>query len=337
MTALLVEECGAGASIQDWGRTGFRRFGVATAGAMDRLSLAHANALVGNPPDAAAVEFVLLGGRFRVESASVAAAVSGPGVCMDVAGRRVAPGTGALAAVGETLSVHRMRGGVYGYLAVSGGLAGSLRMGSRSVHARSGIGGRPLAVGDRLAVLGMDGPVSAAPRRIAVPAHSNDPIRAVPGPQNDWFPPETLDRFFSVDWTLSARSDRMGCRLAGPRLKHAKGYNIVSDGVLAGSVQVPGDGRPLVLLRDCPTTGGYPKIATVITADLGRLAQLPPGAKVRLARATVAEAAAAARSLDRAIRGMWVQPTPGSSAAGLLEHNLVSGVVDAREGGVDIW
>lgn len=324
MSALVVDRCAPGASVQDGGRAGWRRYGVSGAGAMDRLELAVANALAGNAPDTAAVELTLAGARFRVEGGPVLVAAGGPGVTLTVDGRTLAPGVSALA--GETVEVSAIRGGVYGYLAVAGGIALRPEMGSRSFHLRSGIGGAMLAPGMRLPVAGTEG----GPLRLdRLPEHPPGPIRFLPGPQDDWFAPEALDLLAGAEWQVDARSDRMGRYLAGPRLAPREG-SMVSDGVLPGSIQVPPSGQPIVLMRDCQTTGGYPKLATVISADLDRLAQLPAGARFRLAPVDRAAAVAAARQLAQTIAALAPRPAGGMDSARLLAANLIGGVVDAR-------
>ena len=145
-----------------------------------------------------------------------------------------------------------------------------------------------------------------------------------------------MQTLLSATYTITQASDRMGMRLAGPALEHAQGYDIVSDGIATGAIQVPGDGLPIVLLADRQTTGGYPKIATVISADIPALGRLSPGAQVAFAAVTVAAAEAAARRLSRDIAALGhlvARGTPVLDAARLMGENLVSGMVDAREGG----
>ncbi|WP_323040189.1 biotin-dependent carboxyltransferase family protein [Gemmobacter sp.] len=324
MTALVVDRCGPGASVQDGGRVGWRRFGVSGAGAMDRLALAVANALVGNAPGTAAVELTLAGARFRVEGGPVLVAASGPGVTLTIDGRVLAPGVSAKAA--EMVEVSAIRGGVYGYLAVAGGFDLRPEMGSRSVHLRSGIGGAMLAPGARLPVAGGSLMPLALDR---VPDHGAGPIRFMPGPQDDWFGPEALEMLAGTEWQVDARSDRMGRFLAGPAMAPRAG-SMVSDGVLPGAIQVPPAGQPIILMRDCQTTGGYPKIATVISADLDRLSQMPAGARFRLVPVDRATAVAAAQRLAQAIVGLSPRPASGVDTARLLAVNLIGGVVDAR-------
>jgi len=328
MTALIVDRCGPGASVQDWGRVGWRRHGVSSAGAADRLALAVANKLVGNPAHVAAVETTLASARFRVEGGTVLVAVAGPGVTLSIDGRGVASGVSARAEPGQSVDIGPLRGGVHGYLAVAGGIASPTEMSSRSVHLRSGIGGAMLASGARLPV----GGGACEPLTLEhLPDHENGPIRVMAGPQDDCFPPGAMTDLIGAQLVVDVRSDRMGRFLNGPHIPPLAG-SMVSDGVLPGSIQVPPSGRLIVLMRDCQTTGGYPKIATVISADLDRLAQMQAGAAFTLALVDRDTAVQAAARFSATIAGMVPRPAGGLDSARLLATSLISGVVDARHG-----
>src|ERR1700682_3149137 len=187
------------------------------------------------------------------------------------------------------------RAGSFSYLAIEGGIQGEPMFGSLAVNARTGLGSpypRPLQPGDELQTVAASG---AAERRIELPPPAEGPIRVVMGPQDDEFADDTKKRFLDSEWKISATSDRMGYRLEGPVIKHLHGHNIVSDGTVNGSIQVPGNGAPIVLMPDRGTSGGYPKIATVISADLGRFAQIPAGKGFRFKAVSMAEAQAEAR------------------------------------------
>src|SRR6201999_1009891 len=183
-----------------------------------------------------------------------------------------------------------------------GSIEGEPMFGSLSVNARVGLGSpypRPLQAGDELKVATAS---DATERRIDLPAPVDGPIRVVLGPQDDEFSDEAKSLFLDSDWKISATSDRMGYRLEGPVIKHLHGHNIVSDGTVNGSIQVPGNGAPIVLMMDRNTTGGYPKIATVISADLGRLAQTPAGTAFRFKAVSMLEAQAEARKFADLLR-----------------------------------
>ena len=307
---------------------------MSTAGAMDRQALAHANLLVHNAPDEAAIEFTLLGGSFVLVDGPALLAVSGPGASLSIGGRAMPHRSAGRAEAGDTVRVGDARGGVYVYLAIAGGTEGEPAMGSRSVHRRSGIGGRPLLPGDRI-VLRSWKAAERDPRIIQPPEFSSGPMRVILGPQDEEFEPESVEQLLSEPYRILPQSDRMGCRLEGRPLVHLRGHNIVSDGVLPGSIQVPGNGQPLVLFRDCPTTGGYPKIANVISADLDRLAQTLPGTSVRFSKVSLEEAVAAAQALHQSIRRLMRDGEIRRivSSEDLLRENLIDGVFDAGASG----
>lgn len=326
MTALEIVQCGPGVSVQDAGRHGFRRFGVPTAGAMDRRALALANTLAGNPPDTAAVELPLAGAEFRVVGGPVLVAGHGPGTTLAVPGRPVSEQSSVQLDDGDTVMICPPHEGVYSYVAVAGGILTRPVLGSRSCHRRSGIGGDVLSPGDRLPCIGGSDNTPLSFTEV-MRYNCNDSIRIVPGPQAGHFEDATWSRFLSSNYRISPRSDRMGLRLEGPALRSSMGHDIVSEGVVPGCVQVPGDGNPIVLGRDCQTTGGYPKIATVISADLDRLAQVPMGRDVRFRVVSEGDAIDAARRLARWRNSLELAVEPvSSSLPDLFSHNLIGGV-----------
>ena len=290
MTRLVVTSIGPASSVQDGGRHGAQRYGLTPSGAMDRLALAAANTLVGNVPFAAAVEIGPFGAAFIAREGAVRVALSGAARSGDTAGRPVAFDTSMTIAQGETLTLGFAKGGAFSYLAIEGGIAGEPMFGSLAVNARAGLGSpyqRPLQAGDELPAKGASG---APEQRIELPQATGGPIRVLFGPQDDEFAEEAKKLFLDSEWKISPTSDRMGYRLEGPAIRHLHGHNIVSDGTVDGSIQVPGNGAPIVLMPDRGTTGGYPKIATVISADLGRLAQITAGTGFRFAAIDMAEA-----------------------------------------------
>jgi biotin-dependent carboxylase-like uncharacterized protein len=323
---LRVLACGPAASLQDHGRFGLQRHGVSPAGAMDREALAVANLLAGNAPGTAAIETALAGLSVMVEGGPCLVAAAGAGAELAVAGRKLPAFTAGLAEPGETVTLGPARAGVYVYLAVGGGFRREPELGSLSVHRRSGIGGAPVAAGELMAV----GASLGAPMRLSAPPPvSAGPIRVILGPQDDHAGADALAVLTGAAFTISQQADRMGVRLDGPAIIPAAGYNIVSDGIATGAIQLPGDGRPIVLLRDRQTTGGYPKIATVISADIGRFAQSPPGSTVRFAIVTREEAIAAARAAEARLRGlsaMLVAADAAPTTELLLSVNLIGGV-----------
>ena len=302
MTRLVVASIGPASSVQDGGRHGAQRYGLPPSGAMDRLALAAANTLVGNAQFAAAVEIGPFGAAFTAREGDVRVALSGAARTADIAGRPVVLDTSMTIPEGETLTLGFAKGGAFTYLAIEGGITGEPMFGSLAVNARAGLGipyQRPLQAGDELAASAASG---APERRIELLQAPNGPIRVLFGPQDDEFADEAKKLFLDSEWKISPTSDRMGYRLEGPAIKHLHGHNIVSDGTVDGSIQIPGNGSPIVLMPDRGTTGGYPKIATVISADLGRLAQTTAGTGFRFKAVSMVEAQLEARRFAQLLR-----------------------------------
>ncbi|MCJ2020654.1 biotin-dependent carboxyltransferase family protein [Methylobacterium sp. E-065] len=327
---------GVASTLQDAGRPGYLRYGISGSGAMDPDLLALANGLVGNPFDAAVIEMAMVGPTLVCEAETCRVALAGAPFAMALGGRILDPFTACDLRRGDRLTLGAPRHGLRAYLAVAGGFAVAPMLGSVSTHTRTrlgGLAGEALAAGD---LLPLRAPVPAG-RPLTLPLvhrpRLGGPIRVVLGPQADGFTPEGIHTFLSAPYTLSARADRMGCHLDGPAIAHADGFNIVSDGIVNGSIQVPGHGRPLILLADRHTTGGYPKIATVISADFGRLAQVRPGEAIRFEAVSVEAAQALAREARRALAAQLAALVPaggGDLDSGfLLACNLVGGVVSA--------
>jgi biotin-dependent carboxylase-like uncharacterized protein len=301
MSKLVISAIGPASSVQDGGRYGAQRYGLTPSGAVDRLAIAAANSLVGNATFVAAIEIGPFGAAFTAREGAVRVALAGASRSADISGRAVAFDTSMTMADGETLTLGFARGGSFSYLAIEGGIEGEPMFGSLAVNARAGLGSpypRPLQAGDELQTAAASG---AGERRIDLPAAVEGPIRVVMGPQDDEFG-DTTSLFLDSEWKISATSDRMGYRLEGPVIKHLHGHNIVSDGTVNGSIQVPGNGQPIVLMPDRGTSGGYPKIATVISADLGRFAQIPAGRGFRFDAVSMAEAQAEVRKLAELLR-----------------------------------
>jgi biotin-dependent carboxylase-like uncharacterized protein len=303
MTDVLeVVEPGLLTTVQDAGRTDLGHLGVPRSGACDDRALAVANLLLGNEPTAAVLELTLAGVVLRaLRPCVIGIAGADLGGRVTSTGRRVAPGRSHRLASGDTVAfqgaepeAHGARGapgagsapGARAYVAVPGGIAVPVVLGSRSTCLAAGFGGldgRPLRAGDRLASLRDP---DDAPDGVTWPgAPTAGPIRVLPGPD-----PEHLDRLLATDWSVSQTSDRVGLRLEGDALDVAGDGQRRSHGVVPGTVQLPPDGRPIVLLADAPPTGGYPVPAVAVTADLWRLGQLSPGAPVRFRLVTPGEA-----------------------------------------------
>lgn len=297
-------------TVQDLGRYGSQRYGVPVAGAMDGWALRAANRLVGNADGLAGLEMTLAGPVLRFDADAVIA-VTGADLGALIDGRPIGLWQSRRIRARSVLSFAGARAGIRAYLAVGGGIDVPVVLGSRSTFTRSALGGhegRALRAGDHLPIGAASPEASRVTRRMprdGVPAHGRThDLRVVPGPQDDAFTPEGLATFLSAIYTVTPKSDRVGCRLSGPRIAHRTGADIVSDGTAAGAVQVTGDGMPIILMADRGTTGGYTKIATIISADLGRVAQAAPGDQVRFIRVDPAEAFAAARDLEQALEAI---------------------------------
>ncbi|MCB2209329.1 biotin-dependent carboxyltransferase family protein [bacterium] len=280
---LLVENAALMMTVQDSGRLGYQRFGLPESGPMDWIAHRAANTLVGNPVDAASIEIGFSSASLITESDTVLSAC-GAGYRLTVGGRALPLWFSFRVRTGERITLEKIDGGNWVYLAAAGGLLTPSRMGSRSTYARAGLG-RRLAEGDRLPLaLAPGGTLDLAGRavdEVMRPAYGNGEgdltLRVVMGPHLDRFAASSLETFQSETYYLSSNADRMGYRLQGPTLAHCEGADIVSQGMVCGEVQVPGDGASIVMMPDHPTTGGYTCIATVIRADLPLLAQAEPG------------------------------------------------------------
>lgn len=333
----MIDAVGPATSVQDAGRFGAQRYGLPPSGAMDRLGLAMANVVAGNPPFAAAIEIGPLGATFTARDGDIRIALAGAERVAKIGERAVAPLTSTVIADGATLTLGPARTGVFSYLAIEGGMLGEPSFGSFSVNTRAGLGTpfpRSLKAGD--AIPTATATVWNSERRLPPLPSSDAPIRVVMGPQDDEFGAST-EVFLNSDWTVSATSDRMGYRLEGPRVSHAYGHDIVSDGTVTGSIQVPGNGQPIVLMPDRGTTGGYPKIATVIGADLGRMSQTPTGHAFRFLAVTVQEAQAAAARFAEQIAALGGQlqnaSADGLNLAALHSANVAGAAISALDAG----
>ncbi|MBW6466110.1 MAG: biotin-dependent carboxyltransferase family protein [Brevefilum sp.] len=277
---LYIQEAALMMTVQDGGRFGYQRYGMPESGPMDGWAFQAANRLVGNDPGAACVEVGFSSAEISLERRCLLA-LCGAGYSLSVNGRPLPLWMSFLGKPGDHIRMDKIPGGNWAYLAAAGGIQSEVWMGSRSAYPAAGLG-RKLAQGDRLPL----GEPCAQTGRFsgrsfptaALPPYSLEPvIRVIPGPHLAWFTSESWDSYCQGAYFVSTQSDRMGYRLTGPTLAHHTGADLVSQGMVQGEIQVPGDGQPIVMMPDHPTTGGYACIATVIKADLPRLAQVEPG------------------------------------------------------------
>jgi len=299
---LKVLDPGLLTTVQDRGRHGWARYGVPPSGPMDAAAAAAANALVDNLADAALLEITLTGPALWPRR-DLLIAICGAAFEVWAGALQVPMWHAVYVRAGHVIRFGTRQAGARAYLAVAGGIDAPLFLGSRATYLPGSFGGwrgRALLRGDVLPI-GPD-PAGRPPHRLAAeagrawsrsrrPGYTATPtLRVVLGPQDDAFTAEAIARFLGETYTLTSASDRMGIRLQGTPLTHKSAAGIISDGVVNGSVQVPPDGQPIVMMADHQTTGGYPKIATVIRPDLPLLAQCLPGDTVRFAAVTLEEA-----------------------------------------------
>lgn len=272
-------------TVQDKGRFGYQQFGIPPTGALDRFAYCVANMLVGNPEDAAVLETTIMGPRMEVRAETDVAVTGGEALIM-LNNQAVESWCSFRIKPGDVLNIGQVKKGCRSYLAVTGGIDVPLVMGSRSCYVGAKIGGhegRILAKDDILKRL--EGALLGSPRQVPkkfIPQYTSDiSLRAVPGPQDDFFD-EGLNTFFDSEFAVGSNANRMGYRLEGPKILHKEGVpkSIISEPSLPGGIQIPPDGQAIILLVE-QTVGGYTKIATIISTDIPRVAQAKPGDKIR--------------------------------------------------------
>ena len=341
MSGLRVVSAGFAPTLQDFGRPQVQHLGVPPSGALDPVALRIANALVGNPPETAAIEMRVMGPTLEIDADAVRLALVGTGSAVEILGeRRVeAPSHQSIRLTrGRRLRIGSLSDTGVAYLAVEGGFAVEPVYGSLSTYTRAligGLDGRALRDGDCLPLHHLQA-AERAEWRCADRAwwRESGPVRVILGPQEDYFTPASIAAFFEGEYRITREADRMGMRLDGPVLEHSRGHDIVSDGIATGAIQVPGNGRPIVLLADHQTTGGYPKLGTVISADVPRLGRMRPGDALRFAEVTVEEAEAARRALEERVArtiDRFGPAEPWLDEDALYRRNLVSGFVESTE------
>lgn len=330
---LTVLAAGPQVTVQDGGRQGLLRFGVPRSGPMDRFAFAAGNLALGNPADAPGIEVSLGGLTLECVAGEVSFAVAGGGFVVDHAGQPRPSWCIATLSPGERLVLRPGEWGSWCYLLFAGDLGTRRWLGSASTHAMSGFGGGALAPGQRLVV---GDAARRAPREGAIPVPAalrpGGEVRVVLGPQQRFFAPEAVADFLSARWHVSEARDRMGARLAGPTIAPAARLDMVSEPIVRGSVQVAADGVATVLLADHQTTGGYPKIATVLDCDLDRFVQRRPNEGFVFRPVAPAEAITLARSARAALAEHLaaIAHPRGSLMERMMRENLVDGVVSAE-------
>jgi len=295
MMTVIVHKAGLLTTVQDRGRFGYQRFGMPVSGAMDTFSLELANLLVGNDPNDACLEATISGPELEFTGATWVA-ITGADMDPHLNGQGIPMSTAIEVRLGDRLGFRGLKSGCRAYIAFAGGIDTPPVMGSRSTYLRAGIGGfhgRALMPGDELPL----GEPMGKPRLKKIPEglipeyKHEQIIRVISGPEAHYFEMAGLRSFLSTEYTVTAQSDRMGYRLSGEPIMHKEGMSgIISAGVSAGTIQVPGDGQPIILMADRQTSGGYARIANVITVDLSLLAQMRPGDKLSFKEIPLARA-----------------------------------------------
>jgi biotin-dependent carboxylase-like uncharacterized protein len=294
MHAFQVLEPGFFTTVQDLGRYGYLKYGVPISGAMDSFSMVVANLLVVNNPNDACLEITLIGPELQA-LADTQIAVTGGKISAKINGKDVPMWRTLTVHKGDMVSLGKVESGCRSYLAIRGGINTPMVLGSRSTYVRGkfgGIEGRPLKTGDIIEVFSVP-PLEACfkmPENLMPHFTNNFIVHVVLGPQVDMFTEKGIETFLSNLYKVTIESDRMGYRLEGPIIEHRGKVDIVSDALLPGAVQVPKSGKPIIIMRDAQTTGGYTKIAVAITPDLDKLGQAKPNDNIRFLEITPREA-----------------------------------------------
>ena len=308
--AFRVKNPGLLTTIQDLGRMEFGQYGIPVSGAMDRFSFQAANRLLGNDPGAAGLEITLFLLELEVVR-TVRAAITGGDMNPLLDGNRLPVWQTVELSAGSTLLFKDIRQGVRTYLAIEGGFDSPLVLGSRSTN-QNALLGKALQKGDILRTL--PAKQRARFRRLPeafVPTFSEEPsIRVLMGPQDDFFTRRGIETFLEEAYTVTSQSDRQGYRLEGVPIEHIFGADIISDAILPGAAQVPGNGQPIIMMMDAQTTGGYTKIACVIGPDIDVLAQTLPGQKVRFRKVSIQEAHGIARAYAKTLENLEKEMIP---------------------------
>ncbi|KJS88143.1 MAG: hypothetical protein JM58_01830 [Peptococcaceae bacterium BICA1-8] len=292
---IIIENPGMLTTVQDKGRFGFQRFGMPVAGAMDAFAMQTANVIVGNNRNEAVIEITFPGFALTFSGKGYAG-ITGADLGASLNGREIKPWQSFEFRTGDRLVFASLKKGSRAYLAIVGGIDVPLVMGSRSTYLRGKIGGfegRKLLKGDILLCGKTEqyralGTISLPEEFI--PDYGKREVRVVLGPQDDCFTKEEIDKFLSSTYKVTNQNDRMGYRLEGPLIKHSMGPDIISDGIAPGAIQIPGHGQPIIMLADRQTTGGYTKLANVISVDLSLIAQLMYGDSVKFKKVSLEEA-----------------------------------------------
>ncbi|WP_297755335.1 urea amidolyase [uncultured Shimia sp.] len=329
-----IRKAGPGLSLQDMGRPGYLVHGVSRGGAADPLALAEGAALLSQSPDAAALEMAGMGGEFTADR-DLRIALTGADMRATMDGAPLVSNASHSWPEGAVLSIGAARLGTYGYLHVGGGFVTPKRLGSRSAHLGAGLG-TLLDDGETLPV-GTDAGKTTGQVLTPDPRFDGGALRVLPSLQTDFFPADVLERFEATEFHRDIRGNRMGARMNsdGPGFLTDGGLSVLSEVIVPGDIQVTGDGTPFVLLAECQTTGGYPRIGTVLPCDLPKVAQAQPGAGLRFHFVTLEQAIEAETRARDAVKGLRSKVHPlirdPRDMPDLLSYQLISGAIAGNE------
>ena len=314
-------------TVQDLGRFGYQRLGVPAAGAMDQFAIKIGNRLLLNSDKAAALEATFMGPSIKAISDTIIA-ITGGDLGATLNGKSLPMWESISLKEGDTISFEGPRAGIRAYISVTGGIDVPLIMESRSTYLRSNIGGylgRPLQQGDILSSNTSNEEVVKGRKVSAdiVPSYGgNVTLRVVLGPQDVEFTGDGINTFLNSEYVVTPQMDRMGIRLEGTEIKHREKADIISDGIMFGSIQIPGNGQPIIMMADRQTTGGYTKIATIISIDIPKIAQAQPGDKIQFDKVTVEDAQNLLQEFEKIIQNAIVDPSTETDPSGVVPPNV---------------
>jgi biotin-dependent carboxylase-like uncharacterized protein len=333
--SIKILEPGFNVTVQDYGRPKFQHLGVPVSGAISPILLRLGNSLVSNSEYEGGLEMRLMGPTFEVLCDSARIALVGTSNPIEIIDGDVIvrPANQSITVKkGQIVRIGNISDAGTAYLAIEGGFNLPKVYDSLSTYVRAGIGGyegRALLAGD---VLSLNISSVSVRRELKLNdtwfMEEKGPIRIILGPQDDYFSSSSIETFLNAKYTVTTETDRMGIRLDGPKLEHSRGYNIVSDGIVTGAIQVPGTGQPILLLADHQTTGGYPKLGTVISGDISRLGLLCPGEEITFLQITVGEAEQILAEQELKIKTAienFKPADPWLDYQALYNENLISG------------
>lgn len=328
--ALIVHRAGPSLTIQDQGRPGNLAFGLSRGGAADQLAMAEGAALLGQDVSCAALEMAGMGGEFEATE-DMRIALTGAPMSASIDGARIAWNASHLLVAGAHLSIGAAQVGSYGYLHLGGGLQAPETLGAQSAHLAAGIGA-VIQPGDQLPIAVDNNDQKVGYKLARDPRFEGGTVRLVPSLQTEFFDAKEIERFQTTEFRRDIRGNRMGVRIVpkGEGFHTDTGLTVLSEVIVPGDVQITGDGTPFVLLSECQTTGGYPRIGSVLPADLPRVAQARAGDVIRFRYITLPEAVTAERNETarrKALRGK-AEPLVRNphDVSDLLSYQLISGV-----------